>query len=270
QGAKEGRVKITDEITAVVLRVNGKTARVTFEFGRGGEDIKHHLRQVGVMPLPPYIKKPADQVDTQRYQTVYAQKEGAIAAPTAGLHFTDELLDRIKEKGVIIKKLTLHVGCGTFKPVICEDIEQHEMENEYYEISDDTTNELNRAKSEGRRIIAVGTTVTRALEGSAASMSRKGARPACRTGRGKSKRLVSEGQEDNTIKSGSGKTSIFIFPGYKFKVIDALITNFHLPKSTPLMLTSAFSGLELLRKAYAGALNADYRFFSYGDAMFIM
>ncbi len=240
KGLKNGAVIFENGVSGHIASSNG-TVTLTSD-----RDIKELFNEIGVMPLPPYIKRPADQADVQRYQTVYAQKDGAIAAPTAGLHFTGELLDRIREKGVVVEKLTLHVGCGTFKPVLCEDIAVHEMGEECYEISNDTANEINRAKAESRRIIAVGTTVTRALEGSVLN------RP------------------DSAIISGMGKTSIFIYPGYKFRVIDALITNFHLPKSTPLMLTSAFSGLELLREAYAGALNADYRFFSYGDAMFIM
>ena len=240
KGLNEGTVTLKQGITAHVSRLNGM-ASVKFN----GGDIKGMINKIGVMPLPPYIKRPADGLDGEHYQTVYAEKEGAVAAPTAGLHFTKELLERIKEKGIDVKKLTLHVGYGTFKPVSCQEIERHQMEREYYEISEATANAINCAKSKGKRVIAVGTTVVRALEASAMSAS------------------------ESTITAGAAEASIFIYPGYKFKVIDALITNFHLPKSTPLMLTSAFSELQLLKKAYLEALNADYRFFSYGDAIFI-
>jgi len=241
KGSFRGKVKLKGGITANVSPSNG-VARVKFE----GGDIKSSLDKIGVMALPPYIKRMAVQADTERYQTVYADKEGAIAAPTAGLHFTDKIIRAIKEKGVEVKMLTLHVGYGTFKPVRSDDINNHVMDAEYYEISEETAGAVNRAKAEGRRVIAVGTTSTRALEASASSSS------------------------NGSIKSGPGNTSIFIHPGYEFRVIDGLVTNFHQPKSTPMMLTSAFSGLSLLKKAYAGAQEAGYRFFSYGDAMLVI
>jgi S-adenosylmethionine:tRNA ribosyltransferase-isomerase len=241
KGLHEGTVKLKYGITALVSRSNG-IAEVKFT----GGDIKESLNKIGVMPLPPYIRRKADQSDVQHYQTVYAKKEGAIAAPTAGLHFTDKLLNTIKEKGVEIKTLTLHISYGTFKPVLSTDIEKHQMDEEFYEIPEATTEAVNCAKLEGRRVIAVGTTVTRALEASAVD------------GLGA------------MIKAGTGKASIFIYPGYRFKIIDGLITNFHLPKSTPMMLTSAFSGLSLLKKAYSEAQKRGYRFFSYGDAMIII
>ncbi len=198
------------------------------------------------MPLPPYIKRKVLKSDAKQYQTIYSKREGAIAAPTAGLHFTNKLLSIIQEKGIEAKKITLHVGHGTFKPVRATYIKNHQMDEEFFEIPETTAHAINSAKSEGRRIIAVGTTVTRALEASA------------------------KDETANKIHPGSGKASIFIYPGYTFKIVDALITNFHLPKSTPMMLASAFSGLNLLKKAYEIAQSEGYRFYSYGDAMLII
>ncbi len=241
KGAGSGPVVFSQGVSGHISHNNGDVT-VTFT----GNDIKGMLSKIGVMPLPPYIKRPADELDEKYYQTVYAEKEGAIAAPTAGLHFSIELLDRIKEKGVEVKKLTLHVGHGTFKPVSSTEIEKHRMGEETYEIPEDTASAINRAKSEGRRVIAVGTTVTRALESS-----------------------VKDGIGQR-INSGTDTASLFIYPGFKFRIIDALITNFHLPKSTPFALTAAFSDLNVLRGAYSEALTAHYRFFSYGDAMFII
>ncbi len=241
KGVHEGTVILKLGITAQVLRSKG-VVKVKFS----GGDIKKSLFKIGAMPLPPYIKRKADQSDVERYQTIYAEKEGAVAAPTAGLHFTYKLLNAIKEKGVEVKTLTLHVGYGTFKPILVSDIKRHRMDEECYEIPETTAEAVNRAKSEGRRVIAVGTTVTRALEASVTDEMKK------------------------RVEAGAGKASIFIYPGYKFKVIDALVTNFHLPKSTPLMLTSAFAGLNLLKRAYSETQKAGYRFFSYGDAMFII
>ncbi len=241
KGAFKGKVTLKCGITAHVSPSNG-VAIVKFEGGK----IRGSLDKIGVMALPPYIKREAVQADTERYQTVYADKEGAIAAPTAGLHFTGKIIRDIKKKGVDVRMLTLHVGYGTFKPVRSDDIKNHVMDAEFYEISEETAGAVNRAKAEGRRVIAVGTTVTRALEASASGCSGK------------------------RIKSGQGNTSIFIHPGYEFRIIDALFTNFHQSQSTPMMLTSAFSGLSLLKKAYAGAQEAGYRFFSYGDAMLVI
>lgn len=240
KGIIQGRVILKEGLTASVSRFNG-TARVKFE-----GNIQNSLKRIGVMPLPPYIKRQSAPSDTERYQTVYAKKDGAIAAPTAGLHFTAELLERIEQKGVTVKKLTLHVGYGTFKPVQANDIKKHEMDEELYEIPGATADAINRAKSEGSRVIAVGTTVTRALEASGGQRGGSG------------------------VRAGKGRASIFIYPGYSFRVADALITNFHLPKSTTMMLTSAFSGLTLLKKAYFEALDKNYRFYSYGDAMLII
>ena len=260
KGLQNGTVAFNDGISGHISRNNG-TVTLTSD-----HDIKEILNTIGVMPLPPYIKRPVNQLDARQYQTVYAEKDGAIAAPTAGLHFTKELLEKIEEKGIEVKKLTLHVGYGTFKPVSCPEIEDHQMDEEYYEIPEQTAHAINCAKSEGRRIIAVGTTATRALEASALPipallkvMTRRGG-----------ERGVTVEKSVYSVKAGAGKTSIFIYPGYKFKVVDALVTNFHLPKSTPLMLTSAFSGIEFLKEAYSEALDEGYRFFSYGDAMLII
>lgn len=249
KGMHQGTVMLKQGVTAFVSRSNG-VAEVKLEgklqSNSINNDIKNSLNKIGVIPLPPYIKRKTEQSDIKRYQTVYAKKEGAIAAPTAGLHFTDNLLNIIKDKGIEVKMLTLYIGHGTFKSVLTTDIKMHQMDEEFYEIPETTADTVNRAKSEGRRVIAVGTTVTRALEASVTD------------------------ELENRIKAGTEKASIFIYPGYRFKVIDALISNFHLPKSTPMMLTSAFSGLQLLKKAYLEALNRGYRFFSYGDAMLII
>lgn len=199
------------------------------------------LDQLGEMPLPPYIHEHLSEKD--RYNTVYAKNIGSAAAPTAGLHFTKELLQEIKAKGIIITNVTLHVGLGTFRPVETENILEHHMHSEYYELSEETAMILNKAKEENRRIIAVGTTSTRVLE---TVMTKY-----------------------NEFKKCSGNTDIFIYPGYQFKAIDCLITNFHLPKSTLVMLVSALAGRENILKAYQEAIDKKYRFFSFGDSMFI-
>lgn len=199
------------------------------------------LNEVGNMPLPPYIKKQCE--DNSRYQTVYAKVLGSAAAPTAGFHFTPELLERIKQKGITILDVTLHIGLGTFKPVKEHDVDNHVMHSEHFKMTKEVADELNKAKKEGRRIIAVGTTATRTLE---AIMNKYGEFREC--------------EED---------TAIFIKPGYKFLAIDALITNFHLPKSTLIMLVSAFMGREFTLEVYQHAIKERYRFFSFGDSMFI-
>lgn len=199
------------------------------------------LDSLGEMPLPPYIHEKLE--DKNRYQTVYAKNIGSAAAPTAGLHFTEELLTKIKEKGINIVYLTLHVGLGTFRPVNVEDITKHIMHSEYYEMSKETADILNKAKSDNSRIISVGTTSTRTLE---TIINLYGC-----------------------FKECNGFTNIFIYPGYEFKAIDALITNFHLPKSTLIMLVSAFASKEFIMKAYNEAIEKEYRFFSFGDSMFI-
>ena len=200
------------------------------------------LDQLGEMPLPPYITHKLK--DKNRYQTVYAKNEGSAAAPTAGLHFTKELLEQVKAKGVNIAHVTLHVGLGTFRPVKVDDVEQHHMHSEFYIVEEDQAKLINDTKKNGGRVIAVGTTSCRTLESA--------------TG------------EDGVLKSGSGWTEIFIYPGYKFKMIDGLITNFHLPESTLVMLVSALAGKENILHAYEVAVQEKYRFFSFGDAMLIL
>lgn len=199
------------------------------------------LDRLGEMPLPPYITHKLQ--DKNRYQTVYAKHEGSAAAPTAGLHFTKELLKQVEEKGIRIAHVTLHVGLGTFRPVKVEDVTQHHMHSEFYIVEEDQAKLINNAKVSGHRVISVGTTSCRTLE-SAAS-------------------------EDGILKAGSGWTDIFIYPGYQFKIIDGLITNFHLPESTLLMLVSALAGKEHIMSAYEEAVKEHYRFFSFGDAMYI-
>lgn len=199
------------------------------------------LDRLGQMPLPPYITHQLK--DKSRYQTVYAKNDGSAAAPTAGLHFTPELLREIEEKGVKIAHVTLHVGLGTFRPVKVEDVTQHHMHSEFYCIEPEQAEQINRAKAAGGRIVCVGTTSCRTLESAA--------------------------DENGVVHAGSGWTDIFIYPGYRFKILDALITNFHLPESTLLMLVSALAGKENIEKAYAEAVKERYRFFSFGDAMFI-
>ncbi|MEW6600267.1 MAG: tRNA preQ1(34) S-adenosylmethionine ribosyltransferase-isomerase QueA [Nitrospirota bacterium] len=260
KGVHEGKIILDHGITAHVSRLNGTLARVDFEItsgphGEDEKDIRDFLPDIGVMPLPVYIKRGAVKADAEQYQTVYARKEGAAAAPTAGLHFTDRLINTIKEKGVKVETVTLHVGYGTFKPVTSEDIRDHQMDEEFYEIPPKTASSVNAAKVEGGRVIAVGTTVTRALETSATPPIPP---------------LVRGCKGGGKITSGPGKSSIFIYPGYKFKIIDALVTNFHLPGSTPMMLASAFSGLSLLKNAYDIAQREGYRFYSYGDAMLLL
>ncbi|PTK58989.1 tRNA preQ1(34) S-adenosylmethionine ribosyltransferase-isomerase QueA [Staphylococcus nepalensis] len=204
--------------------------------------LQERLDELGEMPLPPYIKERLD--DPDRYQTVYAKASGSAAAPTAGLHFTDELLEQIKAKGVNITFITLHVGLGTFRPVSVENIDDHEMHSEYYQMDQETADLLNETKAKGHRVISVGTTSTRTLETIRAS--------------------------HNEFVADSGWTDIFIFPGFEFKAIDGLITNFHLPKSTLVMLVSAFSTKDYILNAYHQAVKSEYRFFSFGDAMLII
>jgi S-adenosylmethionine:tRNA ribosyltransferase-isomerase len=201
------------------------------------------LDAFGELPLPPYISHSPNAVDDARYQTVYAKHEGAVAAPTAGLHFTDALLAQLDAMGVERAHVTLHVGAGTFKPVRTEDLSQHDMHSESYEITPEVAAQILRAKAEGRRVIAVGTTSLRALESAALRVSE--------------------------LVSGAQSTKLFITPGYMFRIVDALITNFHLPKSTLLMLVSAFAGFDTIKAAYSHAIACEYQFFSYGDAMFL-
>ena len=206
------------------------------------------LEEIGSMPLPPYIERQSENEDRDRYQTVYCREEGSVAAPTAGLHFTEELLEKAKAKGVELAYVTLHVGIGTFRPVKCENIEDHSMHFEEYHIDEETADTINRAKAEGRRVISVGTTSTRTVESAAYFDEEKGCWQ---------------------VRSGENSTGIFIYPGYEFRIIDSLITNFHLPKSTLLMLISALYDREKILEVYQEAIRERYRFFSYGDAMFI-
>ncbi len=220
--------------------LSGGNRKVKFSYDGIFNEI---LDQIGLMPLPPYIKERLK--DKERYQTVYAKFEGSAAAPTAGLHFTEDLLQKIKDKGVEIANVTLHVGIGTFRPVKVETIEEHEMHSEHFYIKQEDVDKINKAKKNGNRVIAVGTTSCRVLES------------------------ISDA-ETGFVKTYEGDTNIFIYPGYKFKCIDALITNFHLPESTLIMLVSAFAGRDYVMKAYNEAVTEKYRFFSFGDAMFIM
>lgn len=206
------------------------------------------LEEIGSMPLPPYIERSSEDEDKDRYQTVYCKNDGSVAAPTAGLHFTEEILDKAKSKGVELVYVTLHVGIGTFRPVKCENIEEHSMHFEEYYIDEESAEAINKAKREGRRVISVGTTSTRTMESAAYFDKEK----CCMQ-----------------VKSGNGNTGIFIYPGYKFKIVESLITNFHLPKSTLLMLISALYDREKVLAVYDVAIKERYRFFSYGDAMFI-
>jgi S-adenosylmethionine:tRNA ribosyltransferase-isomerase len=227
------------ELKAEVIDIREEGNRIVrFECDGVFEEV---LDKLGQMPLPPYIKETLE--DKERYQTVYSKVTGSAAAPTAGLHFTEDLLEELKEKGVKVGFLTLHVGLGTFRPVKSESIQDHHMHSEYYELSEETANLINETKKSGNRVIAVGTTSSRTLE--------------------------SIGSDDGFVKAQSGWTDIFIYPGYKFKIVDALITNFHLPESTLIMLVSALGGRDNIMRAYEEAVKSKYRFFSFGDAMFI-
>ena len=222
----------------VIEKLEGGNRKVKFEYNGIFNEI---LNEIGLMPLPPYIHEKLKEKD--RYQTVYAKYEGSAAAPTAGLHFTDELFEKLKQKGVEIANVTLHVGIGTFRPVKVENIEEHDMHSEHFYIKAEDAEKINKAKREGHRVIAVGTTSCRVLE--------------------------SVADENGYVKEIEGDTNIFIYPGYKFKCLDALITNFHLPESTLIMLVSALAGKEFIMQAYEEAVKEQYKFFSFGDAMFI-
>jgi S-adenosylmethionine:tRNA ribosyltransferase-isomerase len=221
--------------------VDGDGARRLVEFDGAVND--DYLERNGTVPLPPYIRRGANAHDAERYQTVYARTIGSVAAPTAGLHFTEELLARLSESGIETRFLTLHVGLGTFAPVRTEHVEDHDMHAERFEITPETAEAVNRARADGRPVVAVGTTSVRALESAA--------------------------ETDGRITPGMRETSIFIYPGYRFRAIDGMFTNFHTPESTLLMLVSAFAGRELILETYREAVDRRYRFFSYGDAMLI-
>ena len=226
------------DIRAVMIERADELFCLCFE---GEKTVYELLEQNGHLPLPPYIERAAGADDDTRYQTVYAKHQGAVAAPTAGLHFTDELLGSLKAKGVETAEITLHVGAGTFQPVRVDKIEEHKMHSEWFDVPPETVAAIEVAHARGNKVWAVGTTSMRALESAA--------------------------RETGRLKAGQGDTDIFITPGYRFRVIDRLITNFHLPKSTLLMLVSAFSGMEHIRAVYRHAVEHEYRFFSYGDAM---
>ncbi|WP_028830285.1 tRNA preQ1(34) S-adenosylmethionine ribosyltransferase-isomerase QueA [Proteocatella sphenisci] len=232
------KVKFSDELSARVTEELEEGMRILeFEYEGVFEEI---IEKIGTMPLPPYIKEKL--TDQERYQTVYSKIKGSSAAPTAGLHFTEEILDILEKKGVQIEYVTLHVGLGTFKTVSVEDVENHVMHSEYYKIDEETANRINLAKAKGKKITCVGTTSVRTIESAAV---------------------------DGKLKNLEGETQIFIYPPYKFKMVDALVTNFHLPESTLIMLISAFSDREKILNAYDTAVEEKYRFFSFGDAMYI-
>ncbi|MBM7623209.1 tRNA preQ1(34) S-adenosylmethionine ribosyltransferase-isomerase QueA [Sporohalobacter salinus] len=235
--------------TRVVFGDNDLIAEVKGRTDFGGRVVEFEydgvfaevLDKLGEMPLPPYITKELEK--KEQYQTVYAQKRGAAAAPTAGLHFTEEVLDQLEDKGINIATITLHVGLGTFRPVRADKVEEHDMHAEYYEVTDKAAKTINQTKEVGGKVIAVGTTVTRTLE--------------------------TVGSEDGYVAADKGWTDIFIYPGYEFKVVDELLTNFHLPKSTLIMMISAFAGYDKVMSAYQQAIDKKYRFYSFGDAMLI-
>ncbi len=231
-------------LTGEVLSAEGDACRIRFT---GAGDFDRVLHEIGVVPLPPYIRRDpgsAPEVDDRnRYQTVYASAKGAVAAPTAGLHFTEDLLARLRDRGVAVAPLTLHVGHGTFLPVRADDIRAHRMHAERFVFPSETAAAVNRAKEQGGRVVAVGTTCVRTLE------------------------FLADGA--GRVRSGAGACDLFIYPGYRFRVVDVMVTNFHLPQSTLLMLVSAFAGRDSILSAYRTAVDEGYRFYSYGDAMFI-
>jgi S-adenosylmethionine:tRNA ribosyltransferase-isomerase len=278
KGKYTGTIKISEELKAELYE--GRTAKFTCH-----GDIMDNIWKYGSMPIPPYIRRSPDEVDKESYQTVYAKGEGSIAAPTAGLHFTEELLKNLNSRGVLIRELTLHVGIGTFKPIRTVYVDQHIMESEYFEIEKGIISEIEKTKASGKRVISAGTTTTRAIEGYLS-----GQWSVVREKESRSQGVKESSEKINhsleplnpgilesfgflNHKNNSsicGYTDIFIYPGYEFKAVDSLITNFHLPGSTPLMLVSAFCGWEKLKKSYEDAIAAKYRFFSYGDAMLIL
>lgn len=233
------RLILESEITVEVLGRQGEFFELKFLSDQSVIDL---LEQYGHMPLPPYIERSDEDSDQERYQTVYSEEPGAVAAPTAGLHFDDALLQQLKDKGVDFAYVTLHVGAGTFQPVRVENIDDHQMHSEFVNVSDEVVQQINQTKAKGNKVIAVGTTAVRSIESAAMH---------------------------GELEAFHSDTDIFIFPGYEFKGIDALITNFHLPQSTLLMLVCAFAGYENIMAAYKHAVESQYRFFSYGDAMFI-
>jgi S-adenosylmethionine:tRNA ribosyltransferase-isomerase len=237
----EGKVCFLGELDAQVSQKD-EGGEVTLSFSFHGPVLDQAIAERGAMPLPPYIaaRRAPDEQDRADYQTVFAHDEGSVAAPTAGLHFTDALLARLKARGIGLQKVTLHVGAGTFLPVKSDDVENHKMHAEFGTVSRETADALNAAREKGGRIVAVGSTALRLLETAAGA--------------------------DGKLRAFAGETAIFITPGYKFRAVDLMLTNFHLPRSTLFMLVAAFSGLETMKRAYAHAISAGYRFYSYGDA----
>ena len=233
------KLMLESDVTAVVQSRDGEFYELTFDTDKPILDI---LDRIGHVPLPPYIGRTDETADRERYQTVYARQRGAVAAPTAGLHFDEAMLGRLKDMGVESAFVTLHVGAGTFQPLRVDDIREHCMHAEYLRITPEVCDKINAAKKEERRVVAVGTTVVRALETAA---------------------------RDGSVNAFEGETDIFIYPGYRFQIVDALLTNFHLPESTLLMLVCAFGGTENVLNAYLHAVEQKYRFYSYGDAMFV-
>lgn len=243
KGLREGARLFFDN--GLIARFAGMDAEGLYVFSFAGkEEVGKAIERLGKVPLPPYIRREPEEIDREMYQTVYAEKTGAVAAPTAGLHFTEDILREIRGKGVTVKAVTLHTGPGTFMPVKTRDIKRHTLIRERYRIGPEVFEEVVKARRENRRVIAAGTTTVRALESAAVN-----------------------GFEDPVLE---GSTGLFIYPGFSFKAVDALLTNFHLPKSTLLMLVSAFAGYDNTMRAYAEAVRERYRFFSYGDAMFIV
>lgn len=235
------RIQFEQRLEAEIEEIQDGKARVRFTSQGEVMDI---LQKIGHVPLPPYIKRADEPLDKERYQTIFAKRDGSIAAPTAGLHFTHALIQLLKDKGVRTTTITLHIGTGTFAPVKALEVEEHAMEAEWVVIPEETAKEIKEAKARGGRVISVGTTTTRALE--------------------------SFSDDRGGVQSGKGMSSLFIYPPYRFRVIDGLVTNFHLPKSTLIMLVSAFAGKDLIMKAYQEAVRRKYRFYSYGDAMLII
>ncbi len=237
------KIDFRDDLSGEIITESFKNGpEFVIRFSCKGDGLKEKIHKLGNVPLPPYIKNPTER-SFRGYQTVYATEEGSVAAPTAGFHFTEDLIESLRQKGVEIEFVSLNVGLGTFQPVKTENIEDHKMHSESFEISEDVAKRLNVAKRSGKRIIAVGTTACRALE--------------------------SVADKNGNVRAEKGETGIFIYPGYEFKFVDGLITNFHLPKSTLLMLVAAFAGKEKIFKAYEEAIRSGYRFYSFGDAMLI-
>jgi len=259
---KGEQIIINDELLCEVIQELPEGERIVRFISKSG-DIENAIEAAGAMPIPPYLKRDAEAIDRERYQTVFARINGAVAAPTASLHFTEELIRQLEAKGISIVKVLLHVGLGTFRPVEAQDIRDHKMHTEYFEVSTDAAKRINQAKKNTGRIIAVGTTTARTLESSGTD-----SQSVRRTSPPDGLRVRPTGERE--VIAQSGETSIFIYPPYQFKIVDTLITNFHQPKSSLLMMISAFAGYENVMKAYRHAINENYRFLSYGDAMLII